>query len=176
MERKDETFLSFFYFQHKKHIVQKLSITLFEQVHNPQNCPSKSCPNFGKEIIAFLWQNRNISLQNITSGFQDDHIFLRCWIVFLRVLTSLFSITEKEIIANSKWPTYDSSKIVDDTYELVVQVNGKLRGKIEVDSDTSEEEMKEKAMTIENVKTFTEGKEIVKVIVIPKKLVNIVVK
>ena len=54
LERKDETFLSFFYFQHKKHIVQKLSITLFEQVHNPQNCPSKSCPNFGKEIIAFL--------------------------------------------------------------------------------------------------------------------------
>ena len=45
-----------------------------------------------------------------------------------------------------------------------------------MDSDTSEEDMKSKAMSIENVKIFTDGKEIVKVIVIPKKLVNIVVK
>ena len=79
-------------------------------------------------------------------------------------------------ICESTWPVYDESKIVDDTFELVVQVNGKVRGKIEVDSNTSEEDMKSKAMTIDNVKTFTEGKEIVKVIVVPKKLVNIVVK
>ena len=83
---------------------------------------------------------------------------------------------EKDTIANSTWPTYDETKIVDDTYELVVQVNGKLRGKIEVDTDTPEDEMKSKAMDIPNVKAFTDGKEIVKVIVIPKKLVNIVVK
>ena len=83
---------------------------------------------------------------------------------------------EKDTIANATWPTYDESKIVDDTFELVVQVNGKVRGKIEIDSDTTEEEMKEKSLEIPNVKTFTEGKEIVKIIVIPKKIVNIVVK
>ena len=59
---------------------------------------------------------------------------------------------------------------------MVVQVNGKVRGKIEVDSSISEDEMKQKALDIENVKVFTDGKEIVKVVVIPKKLVNIVVK
>ena len=83
---------------------------------------------------------------------------------------------EKDIIANSSWPTYDSSKIIDDTYELVVQVNGKVRGKIEVDSDTTEEEMKEKALSIDNVVNYTKDKEIVKIITIPKKLVNIVIK
>ena len=59
---------------------------------------------------------------------------------------------------------------------MVVQVNGKVRGKIEVDSSISEDEMKQKALDIENVKVFTDGKEIVKVVVIAKKLVNIVVK
>ena len=83
---------------------------------------------------------------------------------------------KNESIANETWPVYDESKIVDETFTLIVQVNGKVRGKIEIDSNTSEEEMKTSALNIENVKTFTEGKEIVKIIVIPKKLVNIVVK
>ena len=81
-----------------------------------------------------------------------------------------------DTISYSSWPTYDSSKIVEDTFEMVVQVNGKVRGKIEVSMDTTEEEMKSLALEIENVKVFTLGHEIVKVITIPKKLVNIVVK
>ena len=83
---------------------------------------------------------------------------------------------KQESIANETWPSYDESKTIDETFTMIVQVNGKVRGKLEVDSNTSEDEMKEKALTIENVKTFTDGKEIVKIIVIPKKLVNIVVK
>ena len=79
-------------------------------------------------------------------------------------------------IANEKWPTYDESKTIEETFTMIVQVNGKVRGRLEVDSNTSEDEMKASALTIDNVKTFTEGKEIVKIIVIPKKLVNIVVK
>ena len=78
-------------------------------------------------------------------------------------------------ISYEKWPTYDETKIVDETFFLIVQVNGKVRGKLEVSSNTTEEEMKQLAKEIPNVKTFTEGKEIVKEIVVPKKLVNIVV-
>ena len=59
---------------------------------------------------------------------------------------------------------------------MVVQVNGKVRGKIEVGTNTSKEEMEALAKEIENVKKNIEGKEIVKVITIPSKLVNIVVK
>ncbi len=82
----------------------------------------------------------------------------------------------KESIANEKWPVYDELKTKSDTYEMVVQVNGKLRGKIEVSIDTTKEEMEVLAKNIDNVKVFIEGKEIVKIITVPKKLVNIVVK
>ena len=59
---------------------------------------------------------------------------------------------------------------------MVVQVNGKMRGKIEVSTSCTEEEMKATAKELENVKNNIEGKTIVKEIVVPKKLVNIVVK
>ena len=82
---------------------------------------------------------------------------------------------ENNTIAYEKWPTYDESKIRDDSYEMVVQVNGKVRGKIEISSNTSGEEMVDIALGIPNVNANIQGKEIIKVIVIPKKLVNIVV-
>ena len=79
-------------------------------------------------------------------------------------------------IACEPWPTYDESKTIDDTISIGVQVNGKLRGTIEITLDEEEESIKEKALNQENVKKFTEGKEIVKVIVIKGKIVNIVIK
>ena len=82
----------------------------------------------------------------------------------------------KETIAFEPWPVYDESKLKDDVVTVVVQVNGKVRGKMEVASSISKEEMESKAFAIDNVKQYTENKEIVKVITIPKKLVNIVVK
>ncbi len=80
------------------------------------------------------------------------------------------------ILCESSWPTYDESKTVEDSYTMIVQVNGKVRGKIEVATDTTEADMKSLAQDIDNVKSNIEGKEIVKVIVVPKKLVNIVIK
>ena len=59
---------------------------------------------------------------------------------------------------------------------LVIQVNGKVKDKLEVDEGLSDEELKAAALTSDKVKDLTAGKEIVKVIVVPKKLVNIVVK
>ena len=82
----------------------------------------------------------------------------------------------KETIAYEPWPTYDESKLKDDVYEMVVQVNGVLRGKVEVPVSYTEDEMKEIAKKIEKVKNIIEGKTIIKEIVIPRKLVNIVVK
>lgn len=83
---------------------------------------------------------------------------------------------EKDTIAYEEWPKYDDAKTVEETFTMIVQVNGKVRGKIEVSSDTSKEKMEQLAFEIENVKNFTDGHEIVKVITVPKKLVNIVVK
>ena len=83
---------------------------------------------------------------------------------------------EKDTIAYEKWPSYDENKIKNDSYEMVVQINGKVRGKIEVDSSLNENEMIDIAKTIPNVKINLENKEIIKVITVPKKLVNIVIR
>ena len=79
-------------------------------------------------------------------------------------------------IANSEWPKYDEAKLVSDTYTLVVQVNGKLRDRIEVSQNASQDEIKKIALESEKVSAHTNGLTVVKVIVVPKKLVNIVVK
>lgn len=79
-------------------------------------------------------------------------------------------------LCESNWPKYDETKIENDNYELVFQVNGKVRGKMEVAKETSKQEMEKLAKENENVKKFIEGKEIVKIITIPGRLVNIVVK
>lgn len=79
-------------------------------------------------------------------------------------------------LCKTEWPTYDNSKLSNETYQLVVQVDGKVRGKIEVSIDTSDEEMKENALAIDNVKKHIENKEIAKIVIVPKKLVSIVTK
>ena len=79
-------------------------------------------------------------------------------------------------IAYEAWPTYDESKLVSDTLGLVVQVNGKLRDKIEVAADADNDSIISTALASEKVKAFTEGHQIIKTIVVPKKLVNIVVR
>ena len=79
-------------------------------------------------------------------------------------------------ISYEPWPIYDEEKTKEESFDLIVQVNGKVRGKIEASSNISKEEMETMAKEIPNVQNYIEGKEIVKVIVVPKKLVNIVVK
>jgi leucyl-tRNA synthetase len=74
------------------------------------------------------------------------------------------------------WPTYDEAALVKDEVEIVLQVNGKVRDKVAVATGASKETIEALALANEKVKNFTEGKNIVKVIVIPSKLVNIVVK
>lgn len=79
-------------------------------------------------------------------------------------------------ICKSSWPKYDEAKTIDETKEIAVQVNGKVRGTITINVNDSEDTIKEMALNEENVKRHTEGKDIVKVIVIKGKIVNIVVK
>ncbi|AKX51749.1 leucine--tRNA ligase [Thiopseudomonas alkaliphila] len=77
-------------------------------------------------------------------------------------------------VIDTPWPVADESALVQDTLTLVVQVNGKLRGQIEVAADASREAVEAEARANENVQRFTEGQTIRKVIVVPGKLVNIV--
>ena len=80
------------------------------------------------------------------------------------------------MFAKSSWPTYDENKTIDDTYTIGVQVNGKLRASIKVTDEMSEEEIRDLALNEENIQKYTQDHEIIKFIVIPKRIVSIVVK
>ena len=81
-----------------------------------------------------------------------------------------------EHILDAAWPQPDASALQSDSIEMMVQVNGKLRGKVNVDADAGEDAIKQVALSEENVARNIEGKQVVKVVVVPKRLVNIVVK
>ncbi len=77
-------------------------------------------------------------------------------------------------VIDASWPQVDEAALVQDSLQLVVQVNGKLRGHIEMPASASREEVEAAARANENVLRFTDGLTIRKVIVVPGKLVNIV--
>ncbi|MDG6882291.1 Leucine--tRNA ligase [Phocoenobacter uteri] len=79
-------------------------------------------------------------------------------------------------IDNAEWVTFDEAAMVEDEKLIVVQVNGKVRGKVTVAADADEETVKELGLNDENVKRFTDGMNIVKVIYVKGKLLNVVVK
>ena len=81
-----------------------------------------------------------------------------------------------DTLTYEKWPEYDEAKTIETEMEIGVQVNGKLRASVKIVMDEEQEKIKEKALNEENVLKYTEVKEIVKVIVVPNRIVNIVVK
>ena len=85
-------------------------------------------------------------------------------------------IGETSNLLKFPWPAYDAALAKEDEIKIPVQVNGKLRSKVVVPAGTPDEEVRELALADGKVKVFTDGKQIVKVIVVPGKLVNIVVK
>ena len=79
-------------------------------------------------------------------------------------------------VFNEKWPEFDKNALIKDEVEIAIQINGKIKSRITVPSDLNEEGIKEAALADEHIKANTEGKNIVKVIVIKGRLVNVVVK
>jgi len=80
------------------------------------------------------------------------------------------------MLNETTWPTYDEKQLIDDEIEIVVQINGKVKDKLVISKDDSREEIEKLARENEKIMSLTAGKNIVKVIVVPGKLVNIVVK
>ena len=117
---------------------------------------------------------------------EEDKLVLSFAIVSLMKLMSPVAVhlTEEawhdlggtESIHNQPWCKWDENLAKSSSITLVVQINGKVKDKIEVDEGLEQDELKERALSSEKVKALTEGKTIIKTIVVPKKLVNIVVK
>jgi leucyl-tRNA synthetase len=83
---------------------------------------------------------------------------------------------EKDNLLRHPWPVFDAALAKEDEVEYVVQVNGKIRARLSVPADSTEDFVREHALADEKVKVILDGKQMVKLIVVPGKLVNIVVK
>ena len=78
-------------------------------------------------------------------------------------------------ITDQKWPDYDERLLVEDEVEIVIQVNGKVRHRMKMSIQATDEEAKAAALANPKIQKFTAGKTIRKIVVVPRKLVNIVV-
>jgi leucyl-tRNA synthetase len=85
-------------------------------------------------------------------------------------------IGERGSLLRAPWPKYDPALAKEEEIEIAVQVNGRLRARIIIPADATEEFVREQALADEKVKAAIAGKQIVKVVVVPAKLVNVVVK
>ncbi len=121
----------------------------------------------------------------INECYKDEHVYREYALNFIKMLSCIAPHICEEMwqllghdhtLTYEPWPTYDENLLVDDTVEMGVQVNGKLRAKIVVPVDMDDEGVKQEALAQKNVQAHTEGKTIVKVILIKRKIVNIVVK
>ena len=126
------------------------------------------------------WQNKKSSLDD-----EDKSVMSFAIITLIKLMSPVaVHLTEDawhELGATSSihdepWAEWDENLAKASVITMVIQINGKLRDKIEVDEGLSQEEMKEIALNSEKIKEFTSGHEIIKTIVVPKKLVNIVIK
>lgn len=128
--------------------------------------------------IAELMKLLNLYYENVNISTKDYEVLIKLLYPFAPHITEELN---KEVLNNdslvySKWPEYEEEKTKNDTFEMIVQVNGKLRDKVIVNSNITKEGMEALATKLPNVLKFTDGHEIIKTICVPNKLVNIVIK
>lgn len=120
----------------------------------------------------------------LNTFYNEKNITTKDYITFIKLLypfaphitEELNSMYNSTSLVYSSYPIYDEEKTIDNTFEMIIQVNGKLRDKKVVSSNITKEEMENISLNSENIKKYITDKEIVKVITVPNKLVNIVIK
>ena len=119
--------------------------------------------------------NTYYELENITT--KDYETLIKLLYPFAPHITEELNkeVLNKDSLVYSSYPTYEEEKTKEDTFEMIIQVNGKLRDKIITKTDITEEEMKSLALNSETIKKYTLDKQVIKIIVVKGKLINIVV-
>ncbi len=121
----------------------------------------------------------------ISECLKQEKLFLSLWKTFILILSPYAphlaeelweKCGEKPSASKQQWPAWQDDLTVDDIIEVVCQINGKVRARLQVERGLSEQELQDKALIEKRITELTQSKHIVKVIVIPDKLVNIVVK
>ncbi|MDC0407805.1 leucine--tRNA ligase [Candidatus Thioglobus sp.] len=140
--------------------------------------------SFNTAIAAMMELTNMLSKFKQTDG-QSMALRLESLDIILRALSPITphlchhlwqQLGHQTAIINEPWPEVDNKALEQDEVQIIVQVNGKLRAKLMLDADTDKAQVEVQALADENVVKFTSGKTIVKVIVVPNKLVNIVIK
>lgn len=140
--------------------------------------------SFNTAIAAMMELTNMLSKFKQTDG-QSMALRLESLDIILRALSPITphlchhlwqQLGHQTAIINESWPEVDNKALEQDEVQIIVQVNGKLRAKLMLGADTDKAQVEVQALTDENVVKFTSGKTIVKVIVVPNKLVNIVIK
>lgn len=174
-----------------KRFIDKV-IRLYDKVNNEKGLTksfevvqNKTIKNVTLDLERMGYNTYISSLMILTNAYDDsESISKEDYRLLLQLLNPVAPHITEELneklgytpIFESKWPTYDESKLVEEDFDIAVQVNGKLRATISININDDEQTIKEKALNSQNVIKHTEGKEIVKVIVIKNKIVNVVVK
>ena len=91
------------------------------------------------------------------------------------IAEELWSVLGQERLWEQPWPAADESLLVRETFELVLQVNGKVRDRVQASADETEEELVQRALASPRVRAYVNGKEVRQTIVVPGRLVNVVV-
>ncbi len=116
---------------------------------------------------------------------EDKQVYSYAVITFIKLFAPVLPHMSEELyeglggkdsVHKLEWPKYDEALAKTSTITLVVQINGKVKDKIEVDAELSKEDLEKTALASEKIKELTAGKQVAKVITVPGKLVNIVVK
>ena len=140
--------------------------------------------SFNTAIAAMMELTNMLSKFKQTDG-QSMALRLESLDIILRALSPITphlchhlwqQLGHQTAIINESWPEVDNKALEQDEVQIIVQVNGKLRAKLMLGADTDKAQVEVQALADENVVKFTSGKTIVKVIVVPNKLVNIVIK
>ena len=156
-----------------------------EFTKNLESIQNKTIKKVQEDLRKMGYNTAVSALMILTNSYDDEkEISKKDYQLLLKLLNPIAPHITEELneelgyspICEDSWPVYDEAKTQDEEINIGVQVNGKLRATIKVNVNDDEELLKEKAMKEENVIKFTEGKEIVKVIAIKGKIVNIVVK
>ncbi len=155
-----------------------------EYTKSLENSINKTIKKVTYDLDNMKYNTAVSALMILTNEFEKNDITKKDYSLLLQLLNPIAPhITEElnERIGNNKifempWPEYDEQKMIDEEIKIGIQVNGKLRSAIKVELNEEKQSIQEKALNEENVKKHIEGKEIVKIIIIPNKIVNIVVK
>ncbi len=135
---------------------------------------------FNTAIAAVMELTNEVSRLRDEAGSEAKHFALEiasslCFPFAPHVTTDAYQLLTGERLWEQPWPVADPAMLESDSYELVCQVNGKLRDRVEVPSDADREQLEQAALAAPNVQVHLAGREPKKVIVVPGKLVNIVV-